>query len=91
MRLTYVDGYAAGQHDALTWLVAVAKDDAELAAFERSVQLRAAMVCLAHNLKFAAAIQFGVQLGYARCAGNHEGAQLWHPGCGRPAPGWRES
>lgn len=41
---------------------------------------------LAHNLAIAAGLQRACQLGYDRCAGNHEGAQLWFPGCGRPAP-----
>lgn len=41
---------------------------------------------LGHNLAIAGGLQRANQIGYARCAGNHEGALLWRPGCGTSAP-----
>ena len=53
--LNYADGYASGQHDALTWLSEPADPrDWPLVAFDHRVQMRAALVCLAHNLAIAA-------------------------------------
>lgn len=86
--MTYIDGYLYGQHDALTWLTGAHPDDSTLAAFDSRVQMRAAMVCLGHNLA----------VGHALCTAfwdgvRHESARSvpmpwadgeWRPGCGRP-------
>ena len=65
MSNTYVDGYMYGQHDALTWLSTKGHaDDHALAAFDERVHLRAAMCCLSHNLRIAAALCRAFRLGF---------------------------
>jgi hypothetical protein len=84
-------GYISGQHDALTWLTYGCPDDASLAAFDEHVQMRASLVCLAHNLAIAAALCKTWQHGYWTA---HDGMydvpdeliERWEPGCGRPTP-----
>ena len=65
-KFTYTDGYRSGQHDALTWLVVDAADDATLAAFDEQVQFRAAMICLGRNLGMAAMLLRAHLLGHER-------------------------
>ena len=91
MKLTYVDGYVAGQHDALTWITVPCQDDAPLAAFDFRVQMRAALVCLAHNLSIAAGLCAAFDLGWDRCHalefGDRNGRlATWKPGCGKATP-----
>lgn len=87
--MTYVDGYVYGQHDALTWLTVPGDDDRPLAAFDERVQMRAALVCLARNLRDAAALERAFGLGRddrVRAMLGLPAGEDWRSGCGREAP-----
>jgi hypothetical protein len=85
----YIDGYIAGQHDALSWLEEAPTDEPQtLGFFDDAVKSRAAMVCLAANLRTAAGLCAAYWDGVRCEAARHVHAPWldrdWRPGCGRP-------
>lgn len=85
--LSYADGYAYGQHDAISWLERGLDDDTPLAPIAKAVQSRAWAWCLSHNLAtvafgercFGLGRSAGLDEGY-RNAGGDGGPWPWYPG-----------
>lgn len=100
----YIEGYATGQHDAVSWLERGNDGDAPLAAICHQVQPRAWAWCLAQNFRVVAFGQAmfnaGRLRGFWECPGDQTEASLdwdhieqhtWRPNCdGRAMPGMDE-
>ncbi len=84
--MNYTDGYISGQHDALTWLSeSPMPGDSPLCFIDRMVTTRAALFCLAHNLRWAGALCAAFELGeyFERdtAIGGWRLDRRWAPGC----------
>lgn len=87
--MTYIDGYAYGQHDVLSWLERGNDGDAPFAPIDSAVQSRAWAWCLAHNLAMAGALCASFRLGFdarMRAMLGLPADEDWKPGCQRVAP-----
>jgi hypothetical protein len=82
---TYADGYTQGQADALTWLDGAPVDDAPMAPIAEEATVRAALWCLARNLRDAAGCALAYDLG---CSAEYARTPWDANLAGRPAPGW---
>ena len=83
----YRTGYGEAEHDTLLWLE---RPEAALDFYARNTSLRAALWCLARNLRDAA----GCALAWRRGREfdwnwEHGDCEEWGPNLdGKPAPGW---